>query len=176
MGWQLSSRLALQLSAQYAHQNDTYDYVEGRTDANGQPYLLPGSRGFRFHSLAVPVLARYTVTHNLARRLQVDVLGGVTLVRRFTQYHDVLNIPAFSPTQPAIPVIDYNRANTGVHVSLGPSLRYRLGPQLELTGEVTANYLVNPKDVAADGFNSATPTTQLGFSSSLGLRYRFGGR
>ncbi|RZK28771.1 MAG: hypothetical protein EOO63_10505 [Hymenobacter sp.] len=175
-GWQVLPRLAVQLSAQYAQQNDTYNFVEGRVDANGQVHQLPGSYGFRFHSVIAPVLVRYTLINDLARRLQLDVLGGVTFVHRFTQYHNVVNIPAPDSTQAPITSVDYDRSSTGVHLSLGPSLRYRLGSQLEITADVVANYLVNNGTATVNGYVATTSTTRPSFTSSLGLRYRFGAR
>jgi hypothetical protein len=175
VGWQLLPRLALQASVQYAKQNDTYSYVEGRIDASGQIQFIPGSNNFRFQSLAVPILARYTLTKDLTRRLQADLLGGVTIVRRTTHFHNDVNIPSLDPTLPPITSLDHDRSSTDIHLSLGPSLRYRLGSHLEATADVLANYLTS-KPTSYSGVGPFTGNSPSRFSAagSVGLRYRFG--
>jgi hypothetical protein len=180
-GWQLLPRLALQVSGQYAQQSDTYNFIEGRSDVNGQVIAIPGFHGFRLHSVAVPILARYTLTSNLTHRLQVDLLGGVTLVHRSTQYHSLVYFP--EPGAPPLPAgitpevtdVAYKQASTAVHLSLGPSCRYRIAPHWQVMAEAVANYRVTADPIGRSVFSPAKANTRTALTGSLGVFYSFAG-
>lgn len=181
VGWQLLPRLALQVSGQYAQQNDTYNYVLGLPDAAGQVITLPGFHSFRLHSVAVPILARYTLTRKLTNRFQVDVLGGATLVRRSTQYRSQVYFPAPdgtpppAGTTPETTAIAYETSKTDVHLSLGPSVRYRVAPRWQVVAEAVANYRLGEDPTGRSVFSPSKASTRAALTGSLGVLYSFGG-
>lgn len=120
-GWQLAPRLALQLGVRYAQQHDTYNFEQQRVDATERPYLAPGYFAFQLRSVAVPVLLRYTLTRDAARRLQVDALGGVTLLRRDTRYRSLYTYATSDSAQAPAPVTSgaYRRLTTDVTLRWG---------------------------------------------------------
>jgi hypothetical protein len=158
IGWQVLPRLALQLSGQYAQQTDTYSFVQGSPDVNGQVVFIPGFHSFRLHSVAVPILARYTLTSNLARRFQVDLLGGATLVG----------------TTPEATTIRYDKSSTDVQLSLGPSFRYRVAPHWEVTADVVANYRLSEDPIGSSVFSPNKASTRTALTGSLGVTYGLG--
>jgi hypothetical protein len=180
VGWQLLPRLALQLSGQYAQQNDTYSYVLGLQDAAGQVALVPGFHSFRLHSVAVPVLARYTLTSNSTSRFQADLLGGATLVRRSTQYQSQVYLP--SPdgtpppagTTPETTAVAYKKSTTDVHLSLGPSFRYRVAPRWQVVADVVANYCLTEDPIGSSAFSPNKASTRNALTGSLGVLYGLG--
>ena len=80
MGAQLRPRWAVQASALYFQQNDSYDYT-GLLFINGGLHQGVSVSTSRRHTVAVPVLARYTLTRRSVQRFRVDVLVGATVVR-----------------------------------------------------------------------------------------------
>jgi hypothetical protein len=180
IGWQVLPRLALQLSGQYAQQTDTYSFVQGSPDVNGQVVFIPGFHSFRLHSVAVPILARYTLTSNLARRFQVDLLGGATLVHRSTQYNSLVYLPEPSAiplpvgTTPEATTIRYDKSSTDVQLSLGPSFRYRVAPHWEVTADVVANYRLSEDPIGSSVFSPNKASTRTALTGSLGVTYGLG--
>lgn len=174
-GWQLAPRLALQLGVRYAQQRSTYTFVQGSTTGSGSAGLFPGFESFRFRSIAAPVLLRYTLTHNPAQRVQVDALGGVTLVRRWTQYHNLRRVSSPDSTQADFALDTQSAlASTDVHATLGLGVRCRVASRLELAAEVLANYQVNTPKRPTIGTTTLTEVSRLAPTGSVGVNYRFG--
>lgn len=175
VGWRLAPRLALQLGGQYAQQRSTYDFVQSRPNATGQPTTYLGFSSFRFRSMAVPVLLRYTLTGSPAHRVQLDALGGVTLVRRWTQYHTLRLVSAPDSTQPDY-ILDTETATatTNVHAALGLGVRCRLARHLEATADLLANYQLNESAQPVIGNISFTTASRLAPIGSVGINYLVG--
>lgn len=175
-GWQLAPRLALQLGLRYAQQRDTYSFVQQQATATGQPYLSPGYFAFQLRSVAVPVLLRYTLTRNATRRLQVDALGGVTLLRRDTRYRSLYAYATSDSAQAPAPVTSgaYRRLTTDVNATLGLGARYRVAQRLEVTGNVLANYQLTNHVPPAVGIAAPATSPRLAVTGSLGVNYLFG--
>lgn len=174
-GWQLAPRLALQLGVRYAQQRSTYTFVQSSPTSSGSAGLFPGFESFRFRSVAAPVLLRYTLTQNPAQRLQVDALGGVTLVRRWTQYHTLRRVSAPDSAQADFALDTQSAfATTDVHTTLGLGVRYRVAPRLEIAAEVLANYLVNTPKQPTIGTTTLTGVSRFAPTGSVGVNYHFG--
>jgi hypothetical protein len=133
--------VGLQLTPRLAVQTGTSLYWRKNTSFFGSYYDLSTNEQVTDVSftdydrlLAVPVLARYTVTP-LTSRFQLDILGGATALYYFGHYTQT------STTQSQGTQTEerdsYNRF-TGV-LSLGPSLRYAFTPQVELMGDFLLN-------------------------------------
>lgn len=169
-GWQLSPRLAVQVSASY-RQNSSYSAFSGRQlDANGQSQPGIWSSTRRDRLVSVPVLTRYTLT-NPNQRLAVDLLGGATVRRYYYSFKENFTFDqgATIPSQ-----FTNDDANTYVYLTLGPSLRYRLGEKLDLTGDIGFNYSLTKNYGSV--FDYRTTLNRLSGNVQLGVRYRFGGR
>ncbi|AWM33469.1 outer membrane beta-barrel protein [Hymenobacter nivis] len=161
VGAQLRPRWAVQASALYFQQNDSYGYT-GLLFINGGLHQGVSVSTSRRHTVAVPVLARYTLTRRSAQHFQVDVLAGATVVRSTYRSSGT----ATDSLQNVVYNNDFRTAETGIYFTLGPGLRYRLGQQFALTGDLGFNFLLNSRPAShANGPTSATLT--------LGLRYRF---
>lgn len=174
-GWQLAPRLALQLGVRYAQQRSTYTFVQSSPSSSGSANSFLGFENFRFHSLAAPVLLRYTLTRNSAQRLQIDALGGVTLVRRWTQYHNLRRVSAPDSAQADFALDTQSAlAGTDVHATLGLGVRYRVAPRLEIAAEVLANYQVNTPKRPPIGTTTLTGASRFAPTGSIGVNYRFG--
>ena len=105
--------------------------------------------------MAVPILARYAITRQVAHRFQADVLGGVTL----TNVTVTTDIVPFDAQQQPLSAYQETTSRTGTCLTLGTGVRYALLPQLEITSEFVINTR-QPKQTFGN------------FSGSL--RYRFG--
>jgi hypothetical protein len=158
-------RLAVQLGVAYSGLSYSY--------ANAGSYASPGAPGtsydYRVHNkernTSVALLARYTLTRNAAHRLQVDVLGGVTMEVQHYAY-SIINIDTDSSQ-----VVTYRYADSATNwaylLTAGPSVRYRFGRHLEALLDFT---LSHDFDRSHRPYSSA-----LTGATALGLRYRFGG-
>lgn len=165
-GVQLRTRLALQVGVSYRQQTRSSVFAGQLPDARGQ--LQPGSWAStnRNRSVGIPVLVRYTIAPHLQERFQVDLLGGVTLVRNSSRYEEAFT---YDQTQATVPG-DFANANasTDAYLSLGPSARYRVVPHVDLTGDAVFNYWLG-------GQGTAYPFNNLSANLALGVRYRFAG-
>lgn len=112
-------------------------------------------------SMAFPVLLRYTVTHKPARRVQFDVLAGLTIVR--ATYHE--QATRLDDGQVAYALDQANRA-TNALLTVGPSIRCALGNHIELMGMGTVN----------KSLHSSANQSGLGPTISAGIHYRFAGK
>lgn len=158
VGVQLQPRLAVQLSGAYTaeptHTTCEYDPA----------YPYGTIRRSRTRTLVLPVLARYTLTRQLAHRFQADVLGGFSFVH-FNDRSDVYQLDAnllllLPPTQ-------QSASSNSACATLGAGVRVALGPRLEITGEAVLNHQLTSPTI---GRYWANPNV------SAGLRYRFGPR
>jgi hypothetical protein len=164
-GYQLRPRLAVQLGVAYS--GLSYKY------SNAGSYSSPGSANTSYdyrvqnkeRNTSVTLLARYTLTRKPAHRLQVDVLGGVTMEVQQYAYSSI-NIDTDSSQ-----VVTYRYAESGTNwaylVTAGPSVRYRFGRHLEALLDFTLSH---------DFDRSHRPYSSVFTgATALGLRYRFGG-
>lgn len=159
VGVQVQPRLALQASAAYYQESHpvfggTY-YV-----THGQVKYLPVNGNDRRRTVPVLLLARYTLTHSPAKRLQADVLAGMTLLRSSVHQQRM----AVDSTGVATSTADDLPATTGTYFNLGAGARYRVLPRLDVMTDWVFNRLI-----------TAHPAGPLRLSATLtvGLRYRF---
>ncbi|MDJ0364384.1 hypothetical protein QMK33_04415 [Hymenobacter sp. H14-R3] len=163
-GYYLLPRLAVQAGATYwastALNYTTFTSPGGR--------LAVGNGRYRATGLALPVVARYSLTPVFLRRWQFEALGGLTLVRSTAEYREyAIEQHQVTDQQTA----GFRRTSWGLHATLGLAANYSFGRrrQVQATAELTA-----AKDLRTGlqitSINDLTP------SGSLGLRYRFGYR
>lgn len=162
-GYQFGPRLAVQLGVAYSQ--SVFDYSK-------QPaaYYPPGGLIISDYSLgksitrhtAVSLLSRYTLTHQPTRRLQADLLGGITLERERHvtgyQYTAIDSTNAVLLTSRT----EYRYQYSFWQLTAGLSTRYRFSSHLEAVLDATLNARLSGLD---------SPPTLAG---ALGLRYRFG--
>ncbi len=160
VGAQLRPRLAIQANAAYYQQNDSYFYP-GSFYINGRQQFGTSNAASHQRTVAVPVLARYTLSRRPAHRLQADLLGGLALVH--AAYRSAGTIT--DSVQTVVSNYEYHTATTGFYFVLGPSLRYRAGQHVDLTSDFVFNLLLNNRSSFSPSRASAT--------LALGLRYRF---
>jgi hypothetical protein len=166
-GYQLRPRLALELSGAYSGRTTSYSYDRTLIDEFGTPYSrYQYSSTSTGRTASVSALARYTLTRSPSHRLQVDVLGGLTLVHtnyrsNSTQTNDL------SGTLRTEHFADHGTANN-LLLTAGLGLRYLLTPRFALNFDLTTNRNLD-YPVTYGNFTS-------GFtgSAALGVRYRFG--
>jgi hypothetical protein len=159
LGVQLKPRLAVQVSGAYTPEPaaTTYEYDPA------YPTFATTERRRRTHTLVVPVLARYTLTCQLAHRFQADALGGFSFVH-FNVLSDVYPLDAnLMPLPPA----QESHSTTSACATLGAGVRFALCPRFEITGEAVLNHQLTSRTI---GQYWANPNL------SAGLRYRFGPR
>jgi hypothetical protein len=166
-GLQVRPRLAVQLGATYRQDTRRSTFAGQRPDNAGQ--LQPGnySSVSRARFVSVPLVARYTLTANLAQPFQVDLLGGATLLQNWYDYKEEFTS---TTTQTITPnTFDNSSTSTEGFLSLGPSARYRLAPQLDLTGDFLFNY-------GLQNFGRGSVLDHLSANLMLGVRYHFANR
>lgn len=164
-GVQLRSRLALQVGISYRQRTTQDRFAGGYVDGSGQ--AQPGNQASSYYQrrLRVPVLVRYGVTRGGQGRFQVDVLGGVTLERYWNGYSQVV-------TDGNTGAVVQNESRRGsynqAYLTLGPSVRYRLGPRLDLTGDAVVNGMLGSNFPSYYTFSD-----RLSATLTLGVRYHF---
>ena len=163
-GYQVRPRLALELGVAYSGRTSHYAYEGYYYDATGNGFNNNYTLASTGRTTTASALARYTLTRKPAHRLQVDVLGGFTLVHgsyyyRGSDTNDLSGTPETTP-------FSVRGANNDFLLTAGLGLRYRVAPRLELSFDLTTNR------------NLSHPNTFNGYtgSAALGLRYRFGSR
>lgn len=156
VGMQLTPHLAAQLSGTYQldHSYTTFTYDPK------YPGWSTTMRTNRNRIVVVPILARYSLLRNPAHRFQLDVLGGVSLIR-LTILSDVF--PLDSNQQP-LPSTQESTSTTNANITLGAGMRYALLPCLEATAGLEFNSL---------RFSWRPGSTTFG-NVVAGVRYRFG--
>ncbi|MEJ7663902.1 MAG: hypothetical protein WKG07_32405 [Hymenobacter sp.] len=165
-GWRLSPRVALEGS--FLYHWDGYDKSSAgqylASDGNG------GTRGgpavFRsvYHQRTQVglVMARYTLVNFLANKFQLDVAGGAFLIRTNTYGYNKTFDGGTGEFIRGGYYVRYDQTSGGA--LLGPSLRYRLGPQMELAGEFICNFAVG---------TSPASVGKLAGTAGLSARYYF---
>jgi hypothetical protein len=163
-GYQLRPRLALELGVAYSGRTTRYAYDGYYYDAAGIGFMNSYTSTTTNRNASVSALARYTLTRQPTHRLQVDVLGGFTLVHRdyYSRGSQTNDLSGTLETTP----FAYHGSDNQLLLTAGLGLRYRLAPRLALNFDLTTNHnLSNP-----DRFSGFTG------SAALGLRYQFGRR
>jgi hypothetical protein len=160
LGYQLHPRWAVQLGVAYGSYSNSFADVS--LDPTGQPH---NSRSDELTSrnTSLSLLTRYTLMGQPVHRLQFDLLGGFTL--EHGGYH---NQGYYTDNQHPASIISYDShyVNNTFLLTLGGSVRYRLGQHLELVYDLTTNRDISTsRQYAYSGFTG---------SMALGLRYRFG--
>lgn len=165
-GYQLRPRLAVQLSGAYSGVSSSHFSVGRYLSAPGVPgaYFDYDIRSTE-RNTSLALLARYTLTRQPARRLQVDMLGGATLE---ASHYTYTSISTDSSRAPYTHRYDEGGTNWAYLLTAGPSVRYRLGRHLEALLDFTLSHDLNPSHRP-----NSSPLTG---ATALGLRYRFGGR
>ena len=169
VGYQLRPRLAVQAEVSYQSQRYSYafsgpSYVSTN---NGQQRLGPlqeTTANRQRRALAASLLARYTLTRQPARRLQVDLLGGFSLEHYRLATHGVTTDSVANP----VSTFNDDNADTSLLLSLGVGVRYRLGPRLEATGSGLVGVPLTGY-AGLQGFEFRFKP-----SFAVGLRYHFG--
>jgi hypothetical protein len=156
-GMQLAPRLAVQVSAAYHWQSDSYTYASYSSGS------MPGyvTTDLRYKHFTVPVLLRYTFTEP-AERFHFDGLAGLTILHssvsvKYTTIGSSTGYPYFS---------DNSSSSTKANFTLGPSVRYSVTPNVELT----ANALVST--VLGDRYYNFSD--RLFLNVLVGAHYTFG--
>ena len=162
-GYQLRPRLALELGAAYSGRTGTYAFDGAFYSPTGTSYYAQYSRTFTERITSVSALARYTLTRRPDHRLQVDALGGFTLVHR-NVYSRGFEGNDLSGSLQTVP-FDVRDAYNDLLLTAGVGLRYRLSPRLALNFDITTNRNMTCPTTFNDGFSGG---------AALGLRYRFG--
>ena len=161
-GYQLRPRLALELGVAYSGRTATYAYDGYYSTSSGTPNYYQYSNTATRRITSVSALARYTLTRQPAHRLQVDVLGGFTLVHGSFYSHGFRsdNLAGGIQTTP----FDARDSYNDLLLTVGLGLRYRLTSRFELNFDLATNR------------SPGNATVQPGFTgtTALGLRYRFG--
>ena len=170
-GCQLRPRLAVQASVAYSSTSDSYFYpgkYYSGSAAAASPYAwfeVNVSNSSR--TISTSLLARYTLTRQPAHRLQVDLLGGLTLVnRRSTSSGMRTDSDSTFTVNTTTHYADTDQQND-LLLGAGASARYRFGRHLEAVFDLTLHYGFGRPPVSSSWLTGAT---------ALGLRYRFGGR
>lgn len=165
LGYQLTPRLAVQLSGAASSSTSNYSGITGYytspTGTTGyKTFIYNGSSTAR--NTTVTLLVRYTLTRQLAHRFQVDALGGLTL--ELQHYTESNTRAEFDSTNTQTAVVrnaaDYRHRDLLLTAGLSP--RFRFSRHLEAVLDVALS-------------RNATGTGRgLTGATALGLRYRFG--
>ena len=164
-GYQLSPRVAVQLAVAYSGRtyDQSYLYYNLSTPPPYSGYEATGKSTDRYTSASA--LVRYTITHDLTKRLQFDALGGVGFEHAQSHGRGTQSITSLGTTQTG--PYDFSSSRNTLLLTAGVGIRYRLSSRFELTGDFTVNRALT----TPHGYN---PNTQLTGAQSLGVRYRFG--
>lgn len=157
-GYQVSARWAFQASFLYRYHTFS-DTATGTTLAGRVRTDRVTSSNRR---MALPLLGCYTLTRLPKRRLQVDVLGGLTFLRAQYAFGEVIHEDGQLPEEHHVAEVATAQYLTG-----GLGLRYAVDHQhrLEVMGELlVSKNLVHARQAAIDD------------NVSVGLRYQFRSR
>lgn len=158
-GYQLRPRLALELGVAYSG-HTTRDAYDGYYYNAGVPSSFQYSSAFTARTSSVSALARYALTRRPAGRLQVEALGGATLLHR-TFYRRGFETNSLSGSPQNFPFA-YRSSFNDLLLTGGLGLRYRLSSRFALNFDVTTNYNLSDSYYGFTG------------GAGLGVRYRFG--
>jgi len=151
-GYQLRPRLALELGVAYS----------GRTTAYTGTISAQYSSISTTRTASGSALARYALIRQPAHRLQIEALGGFTLVHTNFSLQNFI-VDYASPSQPAVRYT-VRSSSSDLLLTAGLGLRYRLSFHFALNFDITTNRNLNHPET----YNGYTG------SAALGLRYRFG--
>lgn len=158
-GKQLNTKLALQVGLSYFWrkklETDSYTYYNG----SGQVLINGSTFSTDSKFLIMPVLLRYAFTAP-GKRFNVDGLGGVTVLY---SHHHYVSTTNYTPTAYSS---ESNSSFVRFNLTLGPSVRYAVAPNVELT----ANGLIN----ATLGDWNGRFSDHLFCNALLGANYTFG--
>ncbi|RZK87944.1 MAG: hypothetical protein EOO62_38410 [Hymenobacter sp.] len=152
VGVQLSSRWAVETSAQLSWRQDAYHY------RSIDPSYIATSAA-NYTTLILPLLARYSFTAPRAR-LRIDGLGGISWV------HSATRVQYTPATTGQAAVDDSHYSGNSAAVVVGPQVRYALGSALEVKLNV-------PFNLAVLGNNEGNFREQSFLSPQIGVQYTF---
>jgi hypothetical protein len=160
LGYQLRPRLAVQLGLIYSGRKSAYTSGNEYTDANANTIRYRNSNQTTLRHYTASLQARYTLTRKPDHRFQADVVGGLSYDH---QYYRGIGSQEYINVSQGTTVVT-NDDNTFPYnesfLTVGPSLRYRLGQRMEVFYDLLLNQSLSHQ------YNSG--------SMALGLRYRFG--
>lgn len=161
-GYYLTSRLALQIG--YSGGSASYYGVAEGTMLNGDRTQAITSTANSFRAL--PLLARYTLTRKPSKRLQFDLLGGVTFARGEYDgaFSETLNGQTVQATSEHFDI-------SHTYLTAGVAARYVFSRHWELE----ATYMMNRNLKRMPNYYSELVGARWGLTSGYGLnvRYRF---
>ncbi|MGI4741470.1 MAG: outer membrane beta-barrel protein [Janthinobacterium lividum] len=158
LGAHLKPRLALELNAAYNWQHSVY---HGSYSTNVG--LVVEDNDTYVHTLTMPLLLRATLTKS-AGPWHVDAVFGPTLFIYFTHRN-------YQQTTQGQPTNSENTtyAEHQVSLTLGPSVRYTLTPQIDLVVDALANL-----NISGFPYTFVAPvSSQLSSHVLAGVHYRF---
>lgn len=165
VGYQIKPRLAVQLGM--APVTQSFTFGGSGTNPAGQPVSEIGSSKGR--SLAIPVLARYTLAAKPWKNLRIDASAGGVLFWSHSQTE-------FTRTDNGVVTSRYETTTDimNAFMALGPSARYEFGRHVD----VLADWLFykNLRRGTATQVGGTGNSLGITNSLSLGVRYRFGYR
>jgi hypothetical protein len=135
VGRQLSTKLALQVSASYFRQNESNSYSYSTTYF-GQPTIATSSYSLDSKLFIMPVLLRYTFTA-APKRFYVDGLGGVTVA--YSHGHSASTVNYVGTPYSS----EDNYSQVKANLTLGPAVRYAISPNIELTANGLVSAILN---------------------------------
>jgi hypothetical protein len=160
LGYQLRPRLAVQLGLVYSGHKYDYASESDYTDANADIIHYSNNSRTTLRHYTASLQARYTLTRKLDHRFQVDVVGGFSYSH---QYYRGIGSQEYTNVSQGTTLVTnddgtfpYNES----FISVGPSLRYRVGQRAEVVYDLLMNQALARNDGQV--------------SMALGLRYRFG--
>ncbi len=166
-GYYFTPRLAVQLGAQYGV--STRGWPLGTTAGvrrAGEDWRPLQNRELKQYLLATPVQVRYALTRAFRRRLQVEVVGGLTPVWsrvRFREYETA----GYAVTDQV--KTGFERTALGLTANLGGSLGYSLDRRRRL--QATLDY-----GLLQDLHSLLSAPSPFSTYAKIGVRYRFGYR
>ncbi|MFC6224764.1 outer membrane beta-barrel protein [Hymenobacter artigasi] len=169
-GYQLSPRVAVQLAVAYSGRTygQSYLYYDLSTPPPYSGYEATGKLTDRYTSASA--LVRYTLTHDLTKRLQFDALGGFGLEHAQSHGRGTQSTTSQGTVQTSD--YDFTYSHNTLLLTAGVGIRYRLSSRFELTSDLTVSKALNNENNVFG--NAINGTNALTGAQSLGVRYRFG--
>ncbi len=161
-GLSLQPRLALHLGLTASQRR--FEHVAEWVDrvSYTRPFPIYAYYQTRLRTLSLPVLLRYDLGRQTDRRLQVQALGGLTL--QATRELDQTTLADSTGT--VFSSASDRHTTFAVALTVGPGLRYTLGPHVELTAHALLSVPLRPLAGVA-GFTLIGSTSTV----ALGARY-----
>jgi hypothetical protein len=165
-GYYLTPRLAVQLGMQYGASTRAFGLGAAGIRKGYEDWHIIQNRDLALYVLATPVQARYALTRAFQRRLQVEVVGGLTPVWSGVHFREY-ETAGYATTDRVR--TEFKRTALGLTANLGGALSYSLDRRRRL--QATVDYGVQ-QDLH-HLFSEPEPWTTY---AKVGLRYRFGYR